>query len=350
MITLSFLYKYRKRLKGFTFSEALRYVAKSLYGEVFRRRGPGSFGLRLIEINLTNRCQCSCLHCYADAMGETVSDAATFDGELSTQEVRDVLDQAAAMGALDISFTGGEPLLRQDLPDLVRHARKNGLLPKITTNGLLLTTAVISGLKRAGLGSCMVSIDSPRAAEHDEFRRYKGCSAKAISGLRELVRVGVPCGITTVARRSIINNGDLRGIAELGHQLGVDVVRILFPVLMGRFEGHFEEILTCGEREEVRRLTKDPIVVVESTSERSTCTAGITKINILTNGDVTPCVFVPRIFGNVRRNSLRAAWEHMTSFTQSTKPCGKCPMSDPAFAEQPSVLAEEMNSDASGAS
>ena len=331
MKTLSFLYRYRRRLGGLSVRQSLRYALKSLYGELVRRRDFDALSLRLVEISLTDRCQCECLHCYAansKGVGPTRLGASA---EFSTTYIERILDQTADIGALDVCFTGGEPLLRADIVHLVGYASSKALLPKINTNGLLLTSTLVKRLKEAGLGWCMVSIDSPDSNAHDRFRQNDGCYQKAVSGLKELVRQRIPCGITTVARRAIIGNGDLRRIVQLGHQLGVDVVRVLFPVLLGRFEGHVEEILTSEERKKVRRLTVDPIVVMENVSESTVCTAGITKLNILANGDVTPCVFVPIVFGNLYRENLKQIWRKMRSFTRLAKPRGRCPFSDKDF-------------------
>lgn len=329
MTVFPILYRYRRRLRGLKAAAAARYVAKCLFGEVFRRRALGAFGLRLLEISLTDSCQCSCPHCYAAAKDRG---APSRSKELSSTQVKRAIDQAAALGALEVCFTGGEPLLREDLVELVGHARSRGLLPKINTNGVLLDHEMVARLADAGLAWCMVSLDSAYAAEHDDFRGYRGCYERALSGLRRLLELGVPSGISVVARRELLRTGQLPRVIALGHEIGADVVRLLFPVPMGRLSSGSES-LTAEERREVRALTSDPLVVMDYPSERSTCTAAVTKLYVCTNGDVTPCVFVPVKFGDIRNDSLQEIWRRMKGFANLPKPRGMCPLGERHFLE-----------------
>ncbi len=317
---------HRRRLSGLSVGQTLHYVTNAIRDEAFRSGGIGRPELRMVEIAVTDRCQCACVHCYA-ATGQGVPP----EDELTTGEVLSVLDAAAERNATEICFSGGEPLLREDLLYLVRSTRQRGMMPKINTNGLLLTDDMVSQLKDAGLGWCSVSIDSADEAEHDRLRVHPGCFGSAADGIRRLVRQGVPASITTYARKDGVYTGHLEAIVELGHRLNVETVRILFPVPMGRFEEAFDEMLTRAEREEVRKLLKDPIVTMESPHEGSKCTAGLSKLNILANGDVAPCVFVPLAYGNIRQRSFGEIWEALADFHSIHKPNGLCPMSDPSF-------------------
>ena len=87
---------------------------------------------RFMTVGLTYRCQCGCVHCYARGR------AGRGRAEVTTDEVKSVLDQAARLGVLQVTFSGGEPLLRDDVVELVRYARDLGLITRISTNGLLL--------------------------------------------------------------------------------------------------------------------------------------------------------------------------------------------------------------------
>lgn len=321
------MWRFRERLTGLPLPNKLYYVANTLYGEIFRRRSIGTFGLRMVEIGLTDRCQCNCAHCYA-----ATNTPLSVQEELTTGEVMALLDQVAAMRAAEVCFSGGEPLLRRDIVDLVEYARARYVLPKINTNGILLTESLVQELKKAGLAWCLVSIDSPHMSQHDAFRGYAGCYDKAVEGLKCLVRRGVPTSIVTVARKGIIHNGDLAKIVGLGHVTQVNAVRILFPVPLGRFAHAHNEILSLDERKEVRKLAQDdPLVTLGYWRKSSICTAGVTKLNIRTNGEVTPCVFLPVSFGNIRQQSLIEIWEAMGEFARSAKPTGQCPVNDPTF-------------------
>jgi MoaA/NifB/PqqE/SkfB family radical SAM enzyme len=320
------LIRHNKRLQGLSFPRKLHYVGQVLFGEVLRRRFIDPFGPRLIEITLTHRCQCQCVHCY----DETSLSAQQQPG-LTKTAVVSILDQASRLGCTEICFTGGEPTLHRDLPDLIRYSRKLQMVPKMNTNGILLTPNFVSRLKVAGLTWCSVSIDSPQPEKHDQLRRYEGCFEKAIEGLRELVRQNIPASITTIARKNRINSEDLEKIIALGQELHVETVRILFPVPMGGFHNAQNEVLDFEERERVRKLLSKPIVTMESPFEKAGCTAAVTKFNILPDGNVTPCVFVPLSYGNIHEEPLKDIWKRMSEFDRCCKPAGKCPMCNAEF-------------------
>ena len=171
-----------KRLRGLPCSRKFRYMTSVLLGEAYRRRGFGPFGRRLVEITLTDRCQCRCVHCYNE-IGEPISET----DELSTEKVASILEEASAFGFLEANFTGGEPLMRRDIVDLVRYARKSGIVPKMNTNGILLTESMVSELGAAGLAWGSVSIDSADPEKHDSLRQYSGCFDLAVQGIRRLI-------------------------------------------------------------------------------------------------------------------------------------------------------------------
>ena len=128
------LARHSKRLRYLPLRRNIYYMAQVIYSESFRRRGIGLFGPRLIELTLTNRCQCKCIHC-CDKADVPVSHC----DELTTDEVFTLLEQAVSLGCSEVCFTGGEPTMREDLLELIAHARKVRLIPKMNTNGLLLT-------------------------------------------------------------------------------------------------------------------------------------------------------------------------------------------------------------------
>ena len=319
--------KLRRRVAGLPAHRQAHYVLNAMIGEALRRRTIGTLGLRLVGIDLTERCQCRCVHCY-DAKAR--SPRAT----LTTAEVQSVVDQAAAMHATEISFSGGEPLLHRDLVSLVAYAHRKGLATKVNTNGILLSAPLIRELQDAGLNWCAVSLDSAQAAEHDELRGYPGCYERAVQGLKMLVEHDISCSITTYVRKRDVYTGHLQEIVSLGRALGVDAVRVNFPVPMGRYAERQDLALDLDEREEVRKLLQDGIVSMEAPREGTKCTAGVTVMNVTADGDVTPCVFVPLPYGNIRHTSLRAAWQAMAAFDRMYKPDGQCPMCDPVFRKR----------------
>lgn len=333
-------WRHLRRLQGMSLRQRLRYVLRVLVGETLPTRALGVFGLRLVEISLTDRCQCRCAHCYAATKAPV--------DELAAAEVETLLDDLARLGVTEVCFSGGEPLLYPDILPLVASASEKGFLVRLISNGIALDENMVTALKRAGLGYCSLSLDGSTPAIHDAFRCYPGCFDTAIDGLRYLIRHDVPCSIITVARRELVKSKRLYDIVKLGKDLGVSVVRINFPVPLGRFKDQHSEVLTLNERQEVRKLLRYGNVTMESPREMTTCKAGVTKVNVLPNGDVTPCVFVPIPYGNIRKDRFADIWEAMHDYSRLFKIKGQCPVCDPAMcarifdtAEARGRLAEE---------
>ena len=117
--------------------------------------------------NITKRCNLKCIHCYAHAK------ATPADNELTTEEGKALIDDLAAFGAPVILFSGGEPLMREDLPELAEYAVSKGMRAVISTNGTLITPEVARKLKEIGLSYVGISLDGMEKT-HDHFRGQKG--------------------------------------------------------------------------------------------------------------------------------------------------------------------------------
>jgi MoaA/NifB/PqqE/SkfB family radical SAM enzyme len=325
-----------KRLKGLPISGKMRYAFSTVLGETTRTRVFKNYGLRLVEISLTDRCQCRCKHCFA-ATQQPLPEKE----ELSTSEVKILIDDLSELKVTEVCFSGGEPLLRNDVLELVSYAHRKGLVSRLITNGILLDEKMVIALKSAGINWCSISIDNPKREQHDAFRRYPGCYEKAIEGLSNLVANNIPCSIITVARKALIYSGELDELVKIGKRIGVAVVRINFPVPIGRFLNQDNETLNLEERERVRGLLKYGNVVMENPSEGTKCTAAVTKVNVLPNGDVTPCVFVPLSYGNIRRSRFQQIWSAMQEYNKQFKATGYCPMCDPILRDQVFEAAEK---------
>ncbi len=135
------------------------------------------------------------------------------------------------------------------------------------------------------------------------------------------------------AGSSIKSNG-LDDLVRLGKDLDASLVRINFPVPLGRFKQQDNQVLTFAERQEVRKLLRCGNTTMESPQEGSTCKAGVTKVNVLPNGDVTPCVFVPLPYGNIHEEPFADIWKTMREFSRSFKIRGQCPSCDPAMRDR----------------
>jgi len=262
------------------------------------------------------------------------------DEELSTQEVKSVISAARRLGAVEITLFGGEPLLRNDLEEIIGHARKLRMLPSLDTNGLLLSPGKIESLKAAGLTAVKVSLDSPDAAEHDRLRGVEGCFKKALDGIRGALKQGLSCAISTYATRENVQSGNLQKLIRLGRNLGVTAVRIIDTTLSGCFLNALPRQLAPPEREELARLLEPGFVFLENLASARALTHPICSalarryIYVSPYGDLQPCCFVPLSFGNIRREPLKIITRRLWNSSLMQYDSGQCLMNNPKFRER----------------
>ncbi|MFB6135459.1 MAG: TIGR04347 family pseudo-SAM/SPASM protein [Halobacteriaceae archaeon] len=189
--------------------------------------------------NLTRRCNLYCQHCYAGA------DVGRAPGELSTAEGRRLLDDLADYGVPVVLFSGGEPLVRDDLAELVAHAAGRGLRPVLSTNGTLLTEERAADLREAGLAYAGVSVDG-LAPRNDEFRGREGAFDAAVRGIEACLDAGLKTGLRyTITRHNL---PDLEDVVDLLHDVGVDRFCFYHLDYGGRGEEIRDADLSTGER------------------------------------------------------------------------------------------------------
>lgn len=181
----------------------------------------------LLIWEITRACALACRHCRASA------EDIRHPEELTLKEGFDLIDQVKALGTPLIIFTGGDPLQRDDLEDLIRHAKSVGLrtgaIPAATTR---LTRERVFSLKEAGLDQMAVSLDAPTAQKHDDLRRVEGTFAKAMEGARWAREAGLPLQVNTVL--GAWNVDDFDAMAALVESLGIVFWEVFFLVPTGR--------------------------------------------------------------------------------------------------------------------
>lgn len=302
---------------------------------------------RLVSWNVTRRCNLSCPHCYLDARSRTRG-----DGELSPAEALALIEAIASLapGAL-LVLSGGEPLLRRDLPDLVRVARGCGLLPVVGTNGTLLTAGLASRLADCGAAAVGLSLDSRRPERHDAFRGAPGAWLRTVDAARAARRAGLAVQLQVTALSW--NVVEIPALMELALELGVSSFNVFFLVCTGRGQeltdlgpAQYEEtlhLLRVAEMKYRGRMLVRPrcaphfrrvLAQTDASSpllaaEAGRCLAGREYLRITPEGDVTPCPYLPLSCGSVRRHSLAAIWEGAPVLQRLRQPalagrCGRC--------------------------
>jgi len=155
----------------------------------------GKKQLRLVAWEITRSCNLDCVHCRAAA------ERGPYPGELSTARCLELLEEIHQVGKPIVILTGGEPLLREDVFELARYGTQLGLRMVMATNGTLLNTPVTEKMKASGIKRVSISLDGPRAEEHDAFRKVPGAFDAAIAGIELLKEQGIEFQINTTITR-----------------------------------------------------------------------------------------------------------------------------------------------------
>jgi 12,18-didecarboxysiroheme deacetylase len=184
--------------------------------------------------NCTRSCNLKCVHCYSQSQN------VYYEGELSTEEGKRLIDAIADFGSPVILFSGGEPLMRKDLFELIRHATSRGLRAVISTNGTLITPEAASRLKEFNLSYVGVSLDGTEKV-NDQFRGVVGAYSRAISGIRACQNAGLKVGLRfTITRRNV---GEVPAIFRIISEEGIPRVCFYHLVYSGRGSALIDEAL-----------------------------------------------------------------------------------------------------------
>lgn len=204
----------------------------------------------LVIWEVTRACALACVHCRADAIGRRDPN------ELTTAEGRSLIDQVRGFGtpAPLLVLTGGDPMWRKDLAELVRHATERGLTVALTPSGTPAPTrARLEELKDAGLSRIAVSLDGPNAETHDAFRRVRGSFGWTMKIIEHASALGLALQINTTVSRSTLPR--LREMADGVRQLPLTMWAVFFLVQTGR--GASLDQVSAEECEEVLNFLYD---------------------------------------------------------------------------------------------
>jgi AdoMet-dependent heme synthase len=297
-------------------------------GSALRESGVQAAGgppLRMVAWELTRNCNLNCMHCRARAS------CGPFEGELTTAECRNVLDSIASFASPTIILTGGEPLLREDIFEIIEYGRQKGLRLVIAINGTLLDESIAQHLKDSGIMRVSMSLDGKDAKSHDTFRGVSGSFASVMNASKMLNKVGLPFQINTTVTR--LNVDDLGEVYELVKSLGAVAWHVFLLVPVGRGEGLKGEELNARMYEDVLQWlysveTKNELemkvtcaphyyrIVKEKgdTPKSAGCLAGKSFLFISHRGIAQPCGYLEMDSGDVRKQGVQKVWEDSPVF------------------------------------
>ncbi|WP_258360553.1 putative heme d1 biosynthesis radical SAM protein NirJ2 [Moorella sulfitireducens (nom. illeg.)] len=294
----------------------------------------------LLSWNTTNQCNLYCDHCYRDA-------GARIEDELNTAEAKKLINEVVKAGFRIMIFSGGEPLLRPDLLELVAYAAAHGLRPVLGSNGTLITTDLARDLKRAGARAIGISLDSCDPGRHDRLRQKAGAWKEALAGMEACREAGLPFQVHTTVFEW--NQDELERITDLAVELGAAAHHFFFLVPTGRAASIEMESLRAEAYETTlkRILQKQQQVNIELKPTCAPqfmriaremglpvrysrgCLAGIAYCIISPRGDVQPCAYLNLPVGNVREKPFNRIWEESEIFLALRSEnysggCGRC--------------------------
>ncbi len=313
-----------------------QYYLKLAYSPEAKQDEP--FVPLVMSYNVTRECNMKCSHCYINAAEKKLPN------ELNTKEAKELMDQIAEVSHPLLILSGGEPLLREDIYELIEYGNSRGLKMGLGSNGYLLDDEVAKKLKKAGIATVSISIDSNIPAQHDEFRGVKGAWEKAVNACKALRENNVLVQVNTTLTHD--NYDQIDDIMTLAESIGVENFHLFFLVPTGR--GKKLEDISAEKYEEMitktfAKVHKHSLNVRPSCAPQFMriaknmgldmrqwirgCIAGMYYCRVYPNGDVTPCPYLPIKLGNVRETSFKEVWFNSEVFKNLRQPCllkGKC--------------------------
>ncbi|MDD5669874.1 MAG: radical SAM protein [Candidatus Omnitrophica bacterium] len=298
----------------------------------------------IISWNVTNTCNLKCKHCYRDA---GIRDPQ----ELSSEEARSLISEIAAAGFKILILSGGEPLMRRDIYDLITFASASGVRPVLGTNGTLIDRETARHLKKAGAVRIGISLDSVNASVHDEFRQESGAWEKTVNAMKICASEGLDFQVHTTLTK--YNSKEIECITDFVAAAGSRAHHIFFLVPTGRGkditdvcldETEYKRVLTAILKKQQKiPMELKPVCApqfiplaremgMDLRFQRG-CLAGISYCCILPNGDVHPCPYMPVRIGNVREIPFSVLWKTNNVFREMRSleykgRCGVCAYKD----------------------
>jgi radical SAM protein with 4Fe4S-binding SPASM domain len=269
-----------------------------------------------VHLDITYRCNERCVHCYLDHDDH---------GEMTTAEIKDILDQLSDAGVFFLTLSGGEVLMRRDFFEIVEHARRLLFNVKVKTNGVMIREPEAKRIRELGVEQVQISVYSHRPEIHDAITKLPGSLKRTIEAIRFLKSQGLKVVIANVLMVS--NLFDNTGVMALAKELGVSYT--LDPTITPKMDGDTSILALRIPGSELKQVFRSRELVGnveefcapppppgEDIMEGFPCSAGHTACYITPYGDVFPCVQFPLPSGNLREQKFIDIWRNSSQLNE----------------------------------
>jgi len=273
-----------------------------------------------IAWEVTLSCNARCLHCYSSS-----GPGVRHPGELTTEQALSIIDQLADAGLLILAFSGGEPLVRRDIFQLIERAASRELVVNVATNGAIINDRIARRLLDSGVRSITVSLDGANAETHERMRQVPGLYRRTIRAIETLVRHDHRVVVSFTP--TMLNYEQGPEVVRLAYELGASAVNMSEYVPAGRGTHDLSlppETLrdVVGQWIEMRREYAGRMQIIwhdcrvallvppEEQDRYSGCGAGKLTARLCADGILTPCVFLPNPAGDLKTTPFMEVWEN----------------------------------------
>lgn len=295
---------------------------------------------RLIFWELTQRCNLRCVHCRASVSSSPLP------GELTGEEIKKTIDELRIFGKPILVLTGGEPLYRSDIFDIIDYGVNMNFPVALATNGTLIDETVAGKIVSSGVKRVSISIDGASSTTHDSFRGIAGSFQATMKGFNNLKKLGMSIQFNSTITKH--NFREIPDILDMAVNLGADALHIFLLVPVGcGVELSKEQQITPEEYEDIlnwfyEKSESSPVQLkatcaphyfrimaqkgkdrvkrgngVHSMSAMTRgCLAGTGIMFISSTGDVRPCGYLPLSAGNIRKNKIEEIWKNGDIFRE----------------------------------
>lgn len=272
------------------------------------------------QISLTNACPQNCRYCYNKNRNGKL---------LNTAEIKQLIQELKKMGVFWLGFTGGEPLLNKDIVEIIKSVGDDCAI-KLFTTGSNLTEQLATELKKAGLLYVSISLDHWEEEKHDRIRGYKGAFRTALRAIDLFKSIGVHVSVSAVLSKEMLQGNQVQEFLKF--LISLNIHEAWLSETKPTVEAFWNEADVITEEERLnlvslqdkynkeRKITVNYLGHFEG-KEHFGCNAGNKMVYIDAFGEVSPCVFTPMTFGNVRDKSMQAIFSEMKEHFPSEGCC-----------------------------